>query len=202
MIRTSSESPPSILAEAFAKPGREWSQEQRVALVEWMLDNPRLRAIASRLLPSKEDAEDAYQDFLAFKLPKVVHSYQYPNEPNEPPFSPLRTFLAYCLKSLHNHHLSWNHRALRQRARNLPLESAAGAAVDPTPHTELLLEIKEILSKLSMADREIVELNSMGFTTREIASKLSISPQTADVRLYRARSKMRASLRYGANRRA
>ena len=59
---------------------------------------------------------------------------------------------------------------------------------------ELTLTIEEIMRQLDLGTREVVLLRSEGFSTRQIADRLGVSPSTVSRRFYKARKTFRQLL--------
>lgn len=130
------------------------------------------------VLGSNEQAEDALQEVFA----KLVARRDSPRDP-----------AAYFWQAVRNEARSW----LRWRSRwRWEPEDVFPPASNPAWPIEDLLAVAAALRSLPRVQREVVILMTMqGFTAREAATRLGISPNTASSRLRLAMAKLRSQIR-------
>jgi RNA polymerase sigma factor (sigma-70 family) len=201
--------PPDI-SVIFAKPGRGWSPEERIRVIQWLHEPPQfryLRTFAKRHLgppATEDDAQDAWQEFCAKELHSVIQSYN--------PAKGVR-FWGYLLVCLKRFCWAEGERIRRRRQQEQPppeVETADGSRIelefaDPDPYTnpEKALELKELRELLTQCINELpfplrqvfVLYYFQEWPIKEIANHLKISEALAKVRLFRARQKLRDCLR-------
>ena len=132
---------------------------------------------------TRQDREDLYQD-VAVAVWQALTRFR--GECSE------RTFV---YRVAHNRGISYRARLLRRQT--LPLEEAgAPAAPTPSPETasieqDQLARLRAAVRALPVNYREVVLLRLEGLSTRDIAEIVGISENNVDVRLARARTKLR-----------
>lgn len=155
---------------------------------------------------TKEDAEDALQEFSDKRLPRVIATYR-------PGSQSLESYVYLCLKRL-----CWRRgRKLKeQRRRELSLTELAAdgngsrantkvssdeiaaartQAVDSLVLQEDCATVRSLLSKLSPSDQKVISLHyEHELTAAEIASQLHLSEGAVEARLHRARRRLTTAL--------
>lgn len=205
--------------DIFAKPGFSWDFRERDEVKIWLCEVSRLnelRYFAKRHLGSwstLEDAEDACQDFLAYKLDRLIDLYT-PNTSNRQSFW---LFCKFCFKRF-----CWRRAKSIQRTAEVtqPLESededidshtldvAATAAEESatlpgTPinqfrslaHSELREVFEELISTMRQDYQEVLAMYYVDeLAIREIADSLQQNENTIKQWLHRARTQLKNSL--------
>jgi RNA polymerase sigma factor (sigma-70 family) len=194
---------------ALLRPGREWDEDERRAVLAWLLSGRvRLLAYALRWLGPEarwEDAEDALQDFCLANLGTVLRCYDPVRGELLPYF--VRCFRNWCSKERRRRFT----RARRMPTRSLDQaveahEKDAGfpplALADPNPGPEARVVAADLLDilwdctrDLPVRYRAVVESVAGGRTYEEIAAGLAISRGAVKVRMCRARQMLRDCLR-------
>lgn len=203
--------PPDI-ERIFDKPGREWTEDERNRVKEWLNSPPQifyLRLLALRHLgrgATIEDAEDAWSEFNVKELDRVIDSY----EPGIEGGLRFWAYLELCLKRF-----CWKEgkRIREHRSHESPLESQveieAGETIEfeikdihtLSPEDQLLLKervriLQQCLNKLSGEDRRVIlmhHIDELSFS--KIAESLGGSSGALKTRCCRARQEMALCLR-------
>jgi len=147
----------------------------------------RVSRLAQRLLGWRADVDDVVQDVF---LAALNHAHKFRGEAT--PWTWLAAITINCCRE-----------RMRRKAflRGLGLERwfgkarAAPAADCAVIDKEIHQRVRACVSALPQKEREVVVLFYLeDFSTVEIGKLLRISPNAAEVRLHRARKKMRAGL--------
>lgn len=135
--------------------------------------------LAYQYTQNKEDALDVVQD--AF-----IKAYQ-----NLSRFDLKRAFRPWLMTIVRNQCLDFLRRRKRRRVEDLPLHLPDARALSRTERRVLRHEIRDAMSRLSEAQREIVFLKDyQGHSYAEIAEILDIPLGTVMSRLHHARKRM------------
>lgn len=198
--------PPDI-ARIFDKPGREWTEDERTRVKEWLNSPPQifyLWLLALRHLGSgatMEEAEDAWSEFCVKELDRVIDSYKPGIEGG------LRFwgYLEFCFKRF-----CWKEgKKIRKRRKHeiqleLTVETDDGETIEIeivdirslSPEEKLLLDERRLLvqrciNKLPPEHREVILMHYFEeLSVSEIAVVLGTSVSNVKVRLHRARQKI------------
>jgi RNA polymerase sigma-70 factor (ECF subfamily) len=139
--------------------------------------------VASRLSPTRSDAEDLVQDTFAAAY-KGLAAFDGR--------ASVKTWLTRIL--IRRAADAW--RAGRARRQTASLETAAPPAARPAvAAVDQRLDLATILAKLEPAHREVIVMREMqGMSYAEIAESLNVPQGTVESRLHRARAELRRRL--------
>ena len=185
-----------------AKPGKDWTHEEREACCEWLIAQKwsDLEREVSHTLPSTpaDDRAGVMAAFLNGKLESVLRSYK-------PGFSGLWPYVLVCLR----HYCRQAAKKLnRERGLTRPMmeNEAEPAFLDsnsPSPGapSDALLDrsfqvlVQQKFASLEPGYREPLLRRVRGATYEEIARDLGLSIPVVKIRIFRARQKLRKALR-------
>lgn len=142
-----------------------------------------LRRYALVLTRDRDRAEDLFQDSCVRALEKSAR------------FVPGTDLRAWLFAIMHNLHVSKVRRAWRE-AKTVNAVDLAATGIDrvlPPPQEPhmMLRDMARLLSCLPMAQREVLQLASQGFTYGEIAAELGLPLGTVRSRMSRGRAVLR-----------
>lgn len=201
--------PPDVRV-IFDKPGRQWSPEERLRVIEWLHESPQhsyLMTSARRHLgpaAAREDEEDLWQGFCLKGLNAVIVSY----DPAEG-----ARFWGYLLVCFMR--LCWEEgKKIRKRSPvdqpwpEMVTEDGDRIEVEfADPHlysdpysvaelNELLGILNQCINELPWPYRQVILLHYFEEQSiKEIAEKFKISDSLVKIRLFRARQNLRVCLR-------
>jgi RNA polymerase sigma-70 factor (ECF subfamily) len=150
------------------------------------LYQPRIRRLTFRLLAWRGEVDDVVQDVFVTAFEKAA---QYRGQAS------LWTWLTVI--TLNKSRTAMRRRTTRARLASLLYRYTVQTSAPPrtAESDELTAQVRSAVASLAPKDREVIVLCHLeGKTSAEVAKLLGLSPNTAEVRLHRARKRLRDRL--------
>lgn len=190
------------MEKIFAKPGRDWDEEETALCLEWLFEEEQLRRImrfvASRRGSDLYDAHDAWNSFFPNIQKHVIRRYD-----------PARgkTFWSFLLFCLEKHCLQAVRSALKTKSReDLVGDYKAISLIlidqraESNPEEKLVIKdlvekgINELYRKNHKLAEVLVAIDLEQRDQADLAAELGMHENTLRVRLFRARGELKSIL--------
>lgn len=153
------------------------------------LHAPAVSRLVQRLLGWPGDVEDVVQEVFVVALEKLSH----PRSPGG--FQGRSSLRTWLMGVAIGRCRSWRTRMWRWRRRREATEQSAEAAHERLQRDEACAAVRRAIRGLPQKLREVVVLHYLQeMTIEEVAAVLSLSRGAVDVRLHRARTKLKVTL--------
>lgn len=190
------------MEKIFAKPGRDWNEEEQALCIEWLLEEEQLsrilKFVSSRRGSNLYDARDAWSSFYPNIEKHVIRKYD-----------PARgtTFWNFLLFCLGRHCLRAVKSALRTRSREDLVGDYDAVSLDlvdqrtaANPEEMFVIKdlvekgINELYRKNHLLADVLVAIDLEQKAQADLAMELGLNESTLRVRLFRARRELKSIL--------